>query len=79
MAGYSLHAIQAGDRPSLEDGRGVVEPAPICQLCESHYGRDGVAREGRKRGVEPTGVRGDCELGGMSTVVRQTAQDSLRA
>lgn len=54
-------AMQAGDRPSLKERRGVVEPASIRQFCESNYCRDGVACEGRKRGVEPAGVRGDGE------------------
>ena len=65
-------AVQADDRPSLKDRRGAEEPAPIGQLCESNYRRDGAAREGRKHGVEPAGVRVDRELGGMFTVVSQS-------
>jgi len=72
-------AIQADDRPSLKDRRGVVKPVPIRQFCESNDCRDGVACEGRKHGVESTGVRGDRELCGISSIVRQASQDSLWA
>jgi hypothetical protein len=72
-------AIDAGDGPSTKDGGRVVELSLRPELSESYDCGNDVARERLQHRLELTSVRSNGEARGIVVVVREAAQDRLRA